>query len=62
MLRDYYTDQVVSAAWAPGGRFLASGFWDGTVRIWGLLRVEHMLQVLEQQLPLHSWTMFTKEA
>lgn len=29
-----HTDTVHSAVWSPDGKFLASGSWDQTVRIW----------------------------
>ncbi len=31
-----HTDQVTSVAFAPDGQTLASGSWDGTVRLWGV--------------------------
>jgi WD40 repeat protein len=31
-----HTDVVASVAFAPDGKTLVSGSWDGTVRLWGV--------------------------
>lgn len=53
-----HRDQVLSVAFSPSGRLLASGSWDGVVRLWQVGRsgsdVGHPERIVVQELHGHS--------
>jgi WD40 repeat protein len=54
-----HTKTVSSVEWSPGGRFLASGSWDYTVRVWaheGLRCVKTLGRAYNHRNPLEGHT------
>jgi len=49
-----HTRYVVSVAFSPDGRRLATGSWDGTVKLWEVATGEQLFTLASHTLPVTS--------